>query len=262
MEKPKAIRAGPSLSCNICPGSWSLPERPTGIWSNMCGLGERSTANESDRPLNYPPRISRSRRCRVAANPAQRPRLRRLNREGVLMAKFLRVGVHDSNAGGYTSKAWTIRRIGTSVVLKWGSVDVRGAGRARRIYWAGRPRQKTLRCGSEEQALAYVKKAIARRVGHRYERLLETMRIGLRPAGPRVEPSLILLTVLFVDIVRSTEKAARLGDRRRNEVLNHYYAALRTEVRASRGKEVTTTGDGILATFDGRPGATRAIRCA
>jgi class 3 adenylate cyclase len=178
------------------------------------------------------------------------------------MAKFLRVGVHDSNVGGYTSKAWTIRRIGTSVVLKWGSVDVRGAGRARRIYWAGRPRQKTLRCGSEEQALAYVKKAIARRVGHRYERLLETMRIGLRPAGPRVEPSLILLTVLFVDIVRSTEKAARLGDRRWNEVLNHYYAALRTEVRASRGKEVTTTGDGILATFDGRPGATRAIRCA
>jgi class 3 adenylate cyclase len=88
------------------------------------------------------------------------------------------------------------------------------------------------------------------------------MRIELRPAGPRVEPTLVLLTVLFVDIVGSTEKASLLGDRRWNEVLNHYYAALRKELRASRGKEVTTTGDGILATFGGQPGATRAIRCA
>ena len=113
--------------------------------------------------------------------------------------------------------------MGWRVLLKWGAVEVRGAGRARRIYWAGRPRQKTLRCGSEKQALDYVKKAIARRVGHRYERLLESMRIGPRPAGRRVEPSLVLLTVLFVDIVRSTEKAALLGDRRWNEVLSHYY---------------------------------------
>jgi class 3 adenylate cyclase len=178
------------------------------------------------------------------------------------VAKFLRVGVHDSNVGGYTSKAWTIRRIGSTVILKWGSVEVRGAGRARRIYWASRPQQKTLRCDSEAWALDYVKKAIARRVSHRYERLLETMRIGPRPAGRRVEPSRVLLTVLFVDIVRSTEKAALLGDRRWNEVMNHYYAALRRELRASRGKEITTTGDGIVAAFDGPPGATRAIRCA
>jgi class 3 adenylate cyclase len=178
------------------------------------------------------------------------------------VAKFLRVGVHHSNVSGYTSKAWTIRRIGSTVLLKWGSVEVRGTGSARRIYWASPPRQKTLRCGSEKRALDYVKRAIARRVGHRYERLLESMRIGARPLRRRVEPSRILLTVLFVDIVRSTEKAALLGDRRWNEVLSHYYAALRRELRASRGKEVTTTGDGILATFDGNPGATRAIRCA
>jgi len=107
-----------------------------------------------------------------------------------------------------------------------------------------------------------VKRAIARRRGHRYEKLLETVRIGRRPVHRRVSPGRVLATVLFVDIVRSTEKAALLGDRRWNEVLSHYYAALRRELRASRGREVTTTGDGMLATFDRQPGAARAIRCA
>jgi class 3 adenylate cyclase len=178
------------------------------------------------------------------------------------VAKFLRVGVHDSNVGGYTSKAWTIRRIGSTVLLKWGSVEVRGVARSRRIYWAARPQQKTIRCESEKRALDYVKRAIARRVGHRYERLLEATRIGPRPVRRHVEPSRVLATILFVDIVRSTEKAALLGDRRWNQVLSHYYAALRRELRNSRGREVTTTGDGILATFDGEPGAVRAVRCA
>jgi hypothetical protein len=73
------------------------------------------------------------------------------------MAKFLRVGVHHSNVSGYTSKAWTIGRIGSTVLLKWGSVEVRGVGHGRRIYWTGRPQQKTLRCGSETGAGDYVK---------------------------------------------------------------------------------------------------------
>jgi len=98
----------------------------------------------------------------ISAAPRSRP-------GGTLVAKFLRVGVHHSNVGGYTSKAWTIRRIGSTVLLKWGSVEVRGAGRVRRIYWASRPRQKTVRCGSEKQALDYVKRTNARQLGHRYE---------------------------------------------------------------------------------------------
>jgi class 3 adenylate cyclase len=69
----------------------------------------------------------------------------------------------------------------------------------------------------------------------------------------------MLATILFVDIVRSTEKAARLGDRRWSEVMNHYYAAVRGELRAARGREVITTGDGMLATFQT---PTKAIRCA
>ena len=72
----------------------------------------------------------------------------------------------------------------------------------------------------------------------------------------------ILATVLFVDIVRSTEKAALLGDRCWSQVLSHYYAALRKELRASGGTEIRTTGDGMLATFDQPPGAAQAIRCA
>ncbi|HEX4211020.1 MAG TPA: adenylate/guanylate cyclase domain-containing protein [Candidatus Binataceae bacterium] len=135
-------------------------------------------------------------------------------------------------------------------------------GRSRRIYWASRPQQKTLHCGSEKRALDYLKKAIARRLSHRYEKLLESTRINLHRPRRRVEPGRVLATILFVDIVRSTEKAALLGDRRWNGVLSHYYAAIRRELRASRGREIITTGDGILASFDGEPGAARAIRCA
>jgi class 3 adenylate cyclase len=179
------------------------------------------------------------------------------------MAKFLRVGVHDSNVSGYTSKAWTISQTGSTVLLQWGSVDVRGARPARRIYWAVPPRQKTVRCGSEKRARAYVERAIARRRGHRYEELVATARIGHRPpARRRVESRRILATVLFVDIVGSTEKAALVGDVRWNQVLRHYYAALRRALRAFGGKEVRTTGDGMLATFDRQTGAASAIRCA
>jgi len=175
------------------------------------------------------------------------------------MAKFLRIGVHHSNVSGYTSKAWSVRRVGSTVLLKWGAVEVRGAGRGRRIFWTVAPRQKAVRCGTEERARDYVKNAISRRVGHQYERLLENVPIQRCPARHNVELDRMLATILFVDIVRSTEKAARLGDRRWSEVMNHYYVAVRRELRAQRGREVITTGDGMLATFQA---PIRAIRCA
>jgi len=179
------------------------------------------------------------------------------------MAKFLRVGVHDSNVGGYTSKAWTIRRIGLDAFLEWGSVEVRRAGRGRRIYWTRRPQQKTVHSSSEKQAIAYVRRAIARRRSHRYEQLSESVRIAQRPVRQRAEPARrVFATVLFVDIVRSTEKVALLGDHRWNEVLARYYTVLRRALRATNGREVTTTGDGMLAAFDGRPGVLKAIHCA
>jgi class 3 adenylate cyclase len=178
------------------------------------------------------------------------------------VTKFLRVGVHKFNLGGYTSKAWTIHRIGSTVLLKWGAVEVRGAGSSRRIYWAVPPRQKMIRCGTETRARAYVIRACARRRYHHYEELLKAVSIQPRPARRYVAPDRVFATVLFVDIVGSTEKAAWLGDRRWNSVRSHFYAALRRELRASGGREIRTTGDGMLATFGRKTGVAKAVRCA
>ena len=69
----------------------------------------------------------------------------------------------------------------------------------------------------------------------------------------------VLATVLFTDIVGSTERAAALGDRRWRELLAGYYATARRELTRFRGREVDTAGDGFFAAFDG---PARAIRCA
>jgi len=203
----------------------------------------------------------RAHRSRVVSN-ASCATIPSVRLECTLVAKFLRVGVNDSNVGGYTSKAWIIRRIGSNAFLQWGSVEVRRAGHGRRIYWTHQPQQKTLRFRSHEEAIGYVKRAIGRRVSHRYEELAESVRIGPRPVRRRARHARVVATVLFVDIVRSTEKVALLGDHRWNEVLTRYYAVIRKALRACKGREVTTTGDGMLAAFEGQSGALRAIRCA
>src|SRR5882757_5322971 len=59
------------------------------------------------------------------------------------MPKFLRIGVHQSNVSGYTSKAWWVRRVGSTVLLKWGAVEVHGVGDGRKVYWTLPPRVKT-----------------------------------------------------------------------------------------------------------------------
>ncbi|UFX49027.1 adenylate/guanylate cyclase domain-containing protein [Bradyrhizobium sp. 41S5] len=175
------------------------------------------------------------------------------------MPKFLRIGVHQSNVSGYTSKAWCIRRAGSTVFLKWGAVEVQGAGAGRKVYWTFPPQEKTIRCRTVQRAQDYTKAAIARRRSHRYEPLTGNIANRRRTADRGSELKQALATILFVDIVRSTEKAARLGDSRWATVMNHYYAAVRRELKALRGKEVVTTGDGVLATF-GAPAA--GIRCA
>ena len=68
-----------------------------------------------------------------------------------------------------------------------------------------------------------------------------------------------LATVLFTDIVGSTELAAQLGDRAWRERLQQFHAIGRKELDAHRGREIDTAGDGFFATFDG---PARAIRCA
>jgi len=175
------------------------------------------------------------------------------------MPKFLRIGVHQSNVSGYTSKAWWVRRVGSTVFLKWGAVEVHGVGDGRKIYWTLPPRAKTIRCGTVQRAKDYAKTAIARRRSHRYEPLPGNIAIRRRRANRGAELEQALATILFVDIVRSTEKAARLGDSRWTQVMNHYYAAVRRELKSLRGKEVVTTGDGLLATFDA---PASGVRCA
>jgi len=175
------------------------------------------------------------------------------------MPKFLRIGVHQSNVSGYTSKAWCVRRVGSTVFLKWGAVEVHGVGDGRKVYWTLPPRTKTIRCGTVQRAKDYTKTAIARRRNHRYELLAGNIATRRRTADRDAELDKALATILFVDIVRSTEKAARLGDSRWTQVMSHCYAAVRRELKTLRGKEVVTTGDGLLATF-GSPAA--AVRCA
>jgi len=72
------------------------------------------------------------------------------------------------------------------------------------------------------------------------------------------EPDRVLATVMFTDIVGSTERAGELGDARWRELLAAHQAAVRRELMRFRGREVKALGDGYLATFDG---PARAIRC-
>jgi pimeloyl-ACP methyl ester carboxylesterase len=69
----------------------------------------------------------------------------------------------------------------------------------------------------------------------------------------------VLATVLFTDIVGSTERAAELGDGRWRDLLQAHHAAVRAQLDRYRGREIDTAGDGFLATFDG---PARAIQCA
>ena len=85
---------------------------------------------------------------------------------------------------------------------------------------------------------------------------IEEFLTGVR-RGP--EPDRVLATVLFTDIVGSTERAAALGDRAWTELLERHHAVVRRNLQAHRGREVDTAGDGFLATFDG---PARAVRCA
>jgi len=73
------------------------------------------------------------------------------------------------------------------------------------------------------------------------------------------EPETVLATVLFTDIVASTEKVAELGDARWRELVERHHALVRQQLSRFRGREVDTAGDGFFATFDG---PIRAIRCA
>lgn len=84
---------------------------------------------------------------------------------------------------------------------------------------------------------------------------VEEFLTGVRPA---VEPDRVLATVLFTDIVGSTERAAQLGDRRWRDLLDRHDDGVRRSLERHRGREIKVVGDEFVATFDG---PARAIRC-
>jgi len=92
--------------------------------------------------------------------------------------------------------------------------------------------------------------------GERLADEIEEFLTGVRPAP---DPDRFLTTVLFTDLVGSTEQASALGDRRWRELLAEHNALVRRELARFRGKEMDTAGDGFFGTFDG---PARAIRCA
>ncbi len=85
---------------------------------------------------------------------------------------------------------------------------------------------------------------------------IEEFITGVRPAHM---PDRALATVLFTDIVSSTTRAAALGDAEWTRLLDQHDSLAAREVDRHRGRRIKTTGDGILATFDG---PARAVRCA
>jgi pimeloyl-ACP methyl ester carboxylesterase len=85
---------------------------------------------------------------------------------------------------------------------------------------------------------------------------VEELMTGIKPAP---HPDRLLATVLFTDIVGSTERVHALGDHGWAELLARHHAVVRRELGRFRGHEIDTAGDGFLASFDG---PARAIRCA
>lgn len=91
------------------------------------------------------------------------------------------------------------------------------------------------------------------------ERIVEEAEEFLTGTRSVSEPDRVLASVLFTDIVDSTRRAAEVGDKAWKVVLDQHDALSRRQVERHRGRLVKTTGDGILATFDG---PARSVRCA
>lgn len=85
---------------------------------------------------------------------------------------------------------------------------------------------------------------------------IEGFLTGTRPVE---EADRVLATVMFADIVDSTQRAAAIGDRAWTQELQQFYGIARQQIGRYRGREIDTAGDGYFATFDG---PARAVRCA
>ena len=91
------------------------------------------------------------------------------------------------------------------------------------------------------------------------DRILDETQEFLTGTRPVAEPDRVLATVLFTDIVDSTRQAALLGDKAWRTLLDRHDSLAMRQVTRYGGRVVKTTGDGVLATFDG---PARSVRCA
>ena len=95
--------------------------------------------------------------------------------------------------------------------------------------------------------------------GNQDELLVEIERFVAEVGDEETDLDRVLATVMFTDIVGSTERASALGDRSWKELLASHHDAVRHLLARYRGREIDTAGDGFLAMFDG---PARAVRCA
>lgn len=96
-------------------------------------------------------------------------------------------------------------------------------------------------------------------VGENADQIADAIEEFLTGSRAPVPIDRVLATVLFTDIVGSTEKAAALGDKRWRDLLDNHHVTIRRNLARFCGREVKTIGDGFLATFDG---PARGVRCA
>ena len=95
-------------------------------------------------------------------------------------------------------------------------------------------------------------------LGEDSDTLLEEIQEFLTGVRAPSQPDRVLTTILFTDMVGSTELAASLGGERWRELLDRHDAVVRHQLERARGREIGTSGDGFVASFDG---PARAIRC-
>jgi class 3 adenylate cyclase len=95
--------------------------------------------------------------------------------------------------------------------------------------------------------------------GEEEERILEMIEEFATGSPTPIRTNRMLSTIVFVDIVASTERLAQLGDAAWSELLSDFYAGVERELARHAGEEIDRAGDGCMAIFDG---PTRAVHCA
>jgi class 3 adenylate cyclase len=166
-------------------------------------------------------------------------------------ANWLRVGASPSVAYAL-NRAWfetDLREILPAVRVPTLVLYRRSLAERFALDVAGRiPGAQSLRVSGEDYGEVF----LSREIPEEIERFVAGERM------PEIHDT-VLATVLFTDIVGSTERAAELGDRAWRELLERHHTLVRRELTRFRGDEKDTAGDGFFATFDG---PARGIRCA